>query len=301
MDNQLTERLEQLVSQVNYLENRIQKLESENQTLAQDNNVIQSNNNLLQSQINSMGHILQQFQELFANDIDDKINNIDCLKKLNTDIKALNDDYQRTKTYLDNIDDTLDQFEDLLMNLAREHEIIISGLVKLKTESDIQLAASIKDNIILMSSLSVVLYELIFRGVINGDTYITNFTKVIEDITNVYRQNDVDLDFSNELEALKGNIKPDGISIRLPHISTDISDSEFKISVPMNKEQKIISIHEVKRMKADKQKITIKNAKKKSEQLRNSLDEDELKKPDNVIENIFEKIKELRDKKGKDK
>ena len=266
----------------------------------------------LEKRINGLYKVQQDYKELFSpeiiNKIDSKMDNksdtlsniqldtvINLLTHQKHELAQLSEDYYLSKQYLDNIDDTLDQFEDTLLNLAQENEIMLSGLIKLKAEFDMKVVQSIKENVILTSSLSVMLHELISGGYINGLTYITNFTRIIEDIANAYKRNEVDIDFSKDIEILKGNITPEGIVINLPYIGED--SCQVNVSVPTDKDKKIITITEAKRIRADQNKLKIKNENKPKEIEKSNKLED--KKPNNVIDNIFERIKELRDKKGK--
>lgn len=208
------------------------------------------------------------------NELSNKIDNQQ--KQLDTLIA----DYTTTKAYLDNIDDTLDMFEDIITNLTQENETILMSLVRMKAEIDTYIVTSIKEKIVLTSAVSVIIHDLIIHGVINIQDYTINFKKLVDEIVNVYKKNGVDLDLTEELKTLDGSsFSEDHISIRVPNITTDV------IRENCNEDSNIVSLNELKRKAAEKKRIIIKppaTKKKKSAVVKN-----------NIIENISEQLQAL--------
>ena len=256
---------------------KINQMQYEIRNMSQTILTLQRNTNELGIQLTP--YILGKEQVIPSEDLKKKFD--DQQELINRLIKT----NKQTQSYLDTIDDSLDSFDEALATLAHENEIMLISLMKLKKEFDSYLIGSIKEKVILTSSLSVILHELITNNVINRDNYTCNFQYVIDEIVNIYKQNGLDLDFKDELATLDGTaIRDDGISIRIPNLKTD------NVNISIKEESNIISLSEAKKRAMEKKQFKIKNIKKaKSESVRNTLNENE--KPKNNIIDAFDKLK----------
>lgn len=201
-------------------------------------------------------------------------------------------DYSKTKAYLDNIDDTLDMFETIITNITQENETLFMGLIRMKTEFDAYITSAIKEKVVLTSSISVLIHNLIMNGVINVNDYTHNFTNIANEIVNVYKKNGIDLDLSEELKAFDGStFSEDHIAIRIPNIHNNAAkndDNETTLDED-NEESNIISLYDLKKLAADKKRLKIKTANNKKKKPNNPAAKN------NIIENISEKLKALKD------
>lgn len=199
-------------------------------------------------------------------------------------IDNLNTDYQSSKQYLDIIDDTLDTFEAALNNLNGENEAILTALIKIKSDFDNYVQSSVKEKILLTTVVSIMAHDLIINGIINAETYQYNFKKVLEEISSIYKKQGLDLDFSEELTSIDQEIyQKDRISLRIPQLGDIILSNDSDTN--------IISLTDLKKQAADAKKMKIKSGNKKNDSINTTL----IKK-DNIIDNVYERLQQLKNK-----
>ena len=215
---------------------RLQNLEDQLNTLTNKVDFLYDQDHIQERELNRMSLFNTNANQAYLNQQVDNQAFIDRLNKLEKQLESLQERYiqnindikqdiNTTKTtvsniteYLDDIDDNLDKYDICFKDFARENEMVLGALIRLKQEFDAYAEAEFKEKIITHANFIAITYELLAHGFIDGQTYVKNIQTVVQQIADAYNAEGIPINLDEELKLFSESINGNKVTLQMPTI-----------------------------------------------------------------------------------
>lgn len=255
-----------------------------NNLQAQINNILYDNQNQkdqILAQINNLkaeleyikNYELQKFV-LFSNKVNQAyvnqevqniniVQDIDQLKEQYTQILQIIDQLKKSNDDLIGDSTSMEHWiknaDDRLHEISNDQSLLFQALYNMRYTFDVFNEMLTKERVMNTAILTVLVVELLSKGVIDNTNYINNLRGVIHQILEAYKSAGYNIDFSQELDSLNNELSNNAIAVRMPHM---VSMSQVPTNDDFHENKNIIDFKDILKNRTAKSKGV--NTEKKS-------------------------------------
>ena len=117
-----------------------------------------------------------------------------------------------------NMENWLEHNDQQLQELSNDQGLLFQAVYNMRYTFDAFNEMLTKERVMNTAIITVLVVELLSKGVINNANYINNLRNVINQILEAYKSAGYNIDFSQELDALSNEICNNALAIRMPHM-----------------------------------------------------------------------------------
>lgn len=150
------------------------------------------------------------------------VQDIDQLKEQYTQIMQIINQFKEANNNLikesANMENWLEHNDQQLQELSNDQGLLFQAVYNMRYTFDAFNEMLTKERVMNTAIITVLVVELLSKGVINNANYINNLRNVINQILEAYKSAGYNIDFSQELDALSNEICNNALAIRMPHM-----------------------------------------------------------------------------------